>query len=369
MPFNPIPAMTSILVKAGAFSREPFTLVDIGARGGIKDYAQVFGEDLRVIGFEPDPDEFLHLQRLAIPRMTILPFGLGGCNETRTLYIHRNASSSSLYVEDPVFVQRMLFREWYVTINQQPIELRRLDDLAAVIGDVDFIDLDAEGAEFEIMQAGTAVLGHPETLGVYLEVRFLEGLNTPVFWQSDQFVRSLGYSLYDLAYAREGRVALPYPMCVDQRDEKDSNLRIFGPTVGGQLAHGDALYLRDAVGAKTIISVTKVLKLACLFEIFHQNDSAAELILAHKARIDEIYDHRELLDALVPVVGGKKLSYNEYIRRYFAHDPMFRPQISLSIKLRNKLVLWKRYLALLADDPSQFWTRLRRRVGLGVRSN
>lgn len=65
--------------------------------------------------------------------------------------------------------------------------------------------------------------------------------------------------------------------------------------------------------------------MACLFEIYGQNDSAAELILAHKAGIDAIYDHRELLAALVPVVAGKKLPYDEYVRRYFSRDPMFWP--------------------------------------------
>lgn len=324
MPLNLTPTMTPILVAAGAFSREPFTLLDIGARGGAKGHWRAFGSDLRFIGFDADPEEARRLQQNAPSGTTILPFGLGGRNETRALHIHYNPSGSSLYVEDPAFLSRMLLAEAAVIVKEQPIELRRLDDIAAEIGDVDFIDLDAEGAELEIMQAGANVISRAETLGVFAEVRFLEGYNTPVFWQTDQLLRQFGFSIYDLSYSRESHRALPYPMIGDQRHDIDPDLQIFGPTISGQIAYGDALYLRDAVGKKAALSTTKILKLACLFEIFGQNDSAAELILANKSSIERVYDHKKLLDALVPVVRGTKLLYDEYIDRFFKYDPLLR---------------------------------------------
>src|SRR4051812_45515951 len=104
MSLNPAPIMTSILVDAGIFSSEPFVLVDIGARGGVKTHWRVFGNALRFVGFEPDPDEFRRLQSENTQRATILPFGLGKSNEMRVLHIHRNASGSSLYVQDPAFL-------------------------------------------------------------------------------------------------------------------------------------------------------------------------------------------------------------------------------------------------------------------------
>jgi FkbM family methyltransferase len=323
MTANLAPTMTPILVKAGAFAREPFALVDIGARGGLKPHWRAFGEALRYVGFEPDPDEYRRLAQRSTPQARFMPFGLGGRNETRILYVRENGAGGSLYRDDAAFLDRMMLREVLGTVREQPIELRRLDDLSAELGDVDFVDLDAEGAELEIMRAGSAVLGRTATLGTYVEVYFLEGHNAPLFWETDQFVRGLGYSLYDLVVWRESRRALPYPMCIDQRGA-DPNVRIFGPTIGGQLAAGDALYLRDALRTGSALGVTKVLKLACLFEIFSQNDSAAELILAHRAEIDPICDHRKLLEALVPVVAGRKLGYDEYMRRYFAHDPLLR---------------------------------------------
>lgn len=323
MPINLAPAMTAILVKAGAFSKEPLILLDIGARGGLKRHWHVFKEDIRLIAFEPDPEEFARLNRNPSPRVTVLPFGLGAKNETRTLHVQRNAAGSSLYSADPVFMKRTLLLENATVVRELPIALRRLDEVVPPGTDIDFIDLDAEGAELEIMQGGIGIMSRAATLGLYIEVRFLEGFNTPLFWQTDQFLRENGFSHYDLSFIRESRRALPYPMVLDQRAE-DPSIRIFGPTIGGQLSVGDATYLRDAVARTLPLSLTKILKLASLFEIFGQSDSAAELILVHRSSIDAICDHRALLDALVPVVAGKRLTYDDYMQRFFAFDPKLR---------------------------------------------
>lgn len=336
-------SMTPVLVGAGAFSQEPFILLDVGARGGIKQHWRVFGDDLRFIGCDADPDETEKLKQNPASNTKILPFGLAGQSGRRVLHIHNNPSSSSLYEADPAFLDRMLLREAAAVARDQTIEVRRLDDVAAEIGDVDFVDLDAEGAELEIMQGGAALLARSETLGIHTEVRFMEGLGTPLFWQTDQFLRGLGFSLYDLDYARESRRALPFPMLIDQRHDSDPGLRIFGSTIGGQLAYGNALYLRDIVGTKRRFGTTKLLKLACLFEIFGMNDSAAELILAHKEEIDRVRDHRELLDALVPVSAGKRLSYDAYCARFFRHDLLLR---SGDLRVNPKIQLALRTIAL-----------------------
>jgi len=97
-----------------------------------------------------------------------------------------------------------------------------------------------------------------------------------------------------------------------------------GGTAQGQVLGGDALYLKDfavAPGQKP----TKVLKMACLMEIFEQCDSAAELLLANRPALEPIVDVSDLLNALTPTVGNETVSYDEYIRRYFTDLSGFRP--------------------------------------------
>jgi hypothetical protein len=89
------------------------------------------------------------------------------------------------------------------------------------------------------------------------------------------------------------------------------------------------------------------------FEIFGQNDAAAELILANRDKIDRLCDHRRMLDALVPTVRGKKLSYDEYIGRFFKHDPMLR---SVPDGSREEIFAAARQLGLqLIQSPRGRW--------------
>ena len=46
-------AATQYLVDAGAFSEDPFTLIDVGCRGGIHSRWQAFGDNLKAYAIDP----------------------------------------------------------------------------------------------------------------------------------------------------------------------------------------------------------------------------------------------------------------------------------------------------------------------------
>ena len=94
------------------------------------------------------------------------------------------------------------------------------------------------------------------------------------------------------------------------------------PTLSRRPLQGDALYVRDVCSdeAKRFaerLSPTKLLKAACIFELFGLPDLAAELILRFRSRSDST----SLLNLLVP----SGMPYDEHIRRFREADPSFFP--------------------------------------------
>ena len=61
MRINYRPAMTCLLTARRIFREEPFVLVDVGALGGIPKHYEAFGDDMRVIAFEPNEDAITRL--------------------------------------------------------------------------------------------------------------------------------------------------------------------------------------------------------------------------------------------------------------------------------------------------------------------
>jgi hypothetical protein len=75
------------------------------------------------------------------------------------------------------------------------------------------------------------------------------------------------------------------------------------------------IYLRDGASEdyRTVwvedLSVTKLLKLACLYELFQLPDRAAELIFVYRDRLKALVDPTILLNLLTPRLNDVERSY------------------------------------------------------------
>ena len=158
----------------------------------------------------------------------------------------------------------------------------------------DFIKLDAEGAELDILKGGAEAVASQRLLGVLSEIRLHAEINgSPPFSSLDAFLRSQGFSLYDLSVNHHSRTALPYPQLADYR--LPSGKRFYAYTTHGQLQDGDALYFRDLFGG-TDLDPVRLLKICALLEIYSLNDCAAELIVAKQrngpiGKVDMVFLH------------------------------------------------------------------------------
>jgi FkbM family methyltransferase len=339
------PPMTRKLVEAGAFVDDPVVVVDVGARGGVEWYWKVFGDHLRIIAFEADAEECARLKATPQKNVTFIPSALGAENGVRTLHVTHHRAASTFYPVDPKWTARFSFSDNQLV--EQQVEVRTTTLRDALAGQrVDFIKLDAEGAELDVLRG--ADLG--PVLGVVSELNFGQ-TGLPSFAEFDIYCRSAGLQLYDLDLYHFSRRALPYPHLYDSRDS--AGRPVAGPTIQGQVLSSDALYFRDG------LTTERPVKLACLFEIFGFNDCAAELLQARREAFTKWADPDLLLGLLVPEVKGQKLPFAEHVARHVAGDPLFRPTPGW----RSPPQIVSQYDGVFIPAWLGFWGRLRRLLG------
>ncbi len=306
---NGNPELTRDLVFNKVFESNPLVVVDVGARGGLETYWSVYEDQLSGIGFEPDVPECEKLNKHYANSPThFYPYALHKDKNIRDFFISAYPSSCSFYEPDENFWKRFLDEFNVRVIRRIQLETVDFDSFAKYneIDYVDFIKLDTEGCELDVLEGAQHFL-EQSVLGVSVEVEFSKVHKyQPLFSDVDLFLRSLGFQLFDLSTYKHSRKALPkrlYPHSSGQ----------------GQILWGQALFLRDGVRELDNPQIRKrwneirILKLASLMELFNLQDCAVELFQAahrHALCTQEMMD--TCVNLLVPTVNSKRLTYDEY---------------------------------------------------------
>jgi FkbM family methyltransferase len=223
------------------FQREPLVLVDVGARGGLRPNWRAAQPHLKTIGFEPEADEFERLNRqTGADGMTVFfHAALHKRAESLVLHIARDRGLTSIFAPNRPFLDSFPEAERFDTVATAEMTTDTMDHVLHTggIGDVDFVKVDTQGSELFILQGGEKTLRR-SVVGVEVEVEFAPVYkNQPLFADVDAYLRSLGFSLFDLR------------PCYWKRAD--------GRTVGGpqgQLIWADALYLREVTALPELLS-------------------------------------------------------------------------------------------------------------------
>lgn len=345
---NSFPRFTKHLVTSRAFEQKPLIIVDVGARGGFERHWSLYGDQVKLIGFEADSEECEQLnQQASNSGNCFFPVALHQNQGRKKFYVTAYPSSCGFYPADMNYVQRFPDEVNLRVRNYFEMDTVDFDSFASEnrIDYVDFMKLDTEGSELDILKGAVGFL-KKTVIGLSVEVEFFQWhKDQPVFSDVDSFLRQMGFWLFDLATYRHARKSL-----------KPSH-GVNGFTSDyGQIIWGQALYLRDGVNEiDSSCSLEdgwdhiKILKLVSIMELFCLPDCAIELIqVGHRKGLIQGWDVDHLIDLLVPSVGGKSVSYNEYLKN-IEHPDKIRIPIPTKIVPRPIRRIIRNHLIKLRD--------------------
>ena len=329
---NYSPPMLKAVVASGALDRDPFMLVDVGCGLGLDPAWRLFGKALHGHGFDPQVEECRRLARQEKnPNVHYhavfvgLPDGDPFLRRRReraadeTYYEPFSRTSTQAALTRAATIGGMAFQETNDWGGREltPEKVGLADFLCDQgVGNVDFVKVDTDGGDLEVLLSFEEAIEASGVLGFMVETPFTgsDSDTANTFHNVDRLLKRHGFLLCTLTVNRYSRAALPAPFAYS----------MLAQTTWGPAMWGDLVYLRDGVHPEHVrfgeLSAAKLLKLACLYELFQAPDCAAEILVTRRDRLSPLVDVDGMLDLLTPPLDGKPVRYREYVAA-FEQDP------------------------------------------------
>jgi len=159
-----------------------------------------------ITAFEPDDQARARLLEIYGDEHRILP-NFVGTGEARNFHqLNWPITSSLLPPNTPLLLKFQMLEEVMQPVGQRLVETVRLDDLHE-IQDVDFIKIDVQGGELDVLSHAGRLL--PDVLLIQVEVEFVTLYrNQPLFADVDRFLRSAGFQFHTF-HSLSGRAFKP----------------------------------------------------------------------------------------------------------------------------------------------------------------
>lgn len=294
--------------------RNPIVLIDIGARGGIAQKWEPFRSSIKVIGFEPDENECRRLNETVENNRIYLPIALFNKKGKIRLNLTRNPACYSTYEPNYTLINRFLDAEEYEVTGTIDVQCDTLDEVIsnADVQEIDFIKLDTQGSELQVLEGAENSLSQFCVFGVEIEVEFSSLYkDQPLFADVDSFLRDRGFVLFDIKTPLGRKVRKT--VTGEPGEWK------------GQGLWGDALYLRDLVSERDkcpeVFTLETAIKTIAIAEFHGFGDFALELL--------DNYLHKG-------IVGDSEYGN---IRRMLllSGEGKFRPELKLYLDIKKSM--------------------------------
>jgi hypothetical protein len=325
----------------------PFTLVDVGCGGGIDANWRIFGDRLRAFGFDPNLAEVERLrQRETLPGVTYWA-GFVGAAPTDPLLIRKGAAPdvsrnpwnrlaaaatlerrATASLSSAEKTQMNLWKQTELAEPTAPIvltEFFRSRDVQTI----DFVKMDVDGKDFEILQSMSTLIDEKMILGFGLEINYIGTSNDTdhTFHNTDRFMRQRDFDLFGLTVRRYSNRLLPGKYLYHLPAQNGF----------GKPLQGDALYLKDICAEynqefAASINADRKLNLAVIYSLFSVPDYAAEIIIQFANEFAGVIDTTAALDILARQAqelsgirgsSGEYMSYNDYITAFNENQDIF----------------------------------------------
>lgn len=296
-------------------------LMDIGARGGLDVDFLPAAWATNATGFEPAPDECSRLNKASRGpwRSTrYVPTALGGQDGLAALKIPGNGEGASLLPHNADMILRYGHVALHRTIREIAVDTLTLDSACRRFGLAapDYLKIDVEGAELDILQAAPIALEH--SAAVKVEVSFLEQRRRQALAQDIlAFMHGAGFILGEIrgvhAWRRRPLPAHPY------------SAKWTVPYSRGIAAQCDLLFLRDPAAIPSDEALLRVVCVAAVLGFFDHGVTALRQSPALEERLNEQIDGSFLVElGLVSRQIGRAIAIAEIKRRVRALVPLAR---------------------------------------------
>ena len=299
-----------ILNKHRIFRDYPFVYVDAGCSnadtsGFVPTLVHIFGEDLKIVGFDPLVSECTRLQE-AFDKMP-------GDHKIEAAYLcsHPDVEETigRIQNKDGVWNDNFWSRSWTKHcqdlfesgpeneeskkyISFETVYAKRhicLDEYFKDYSNVDFIKIDVDQVHNGVLRGCRQILNSKGVLTVETEAN-LQGYRDPTantLFDAGVFLRAHNFSCFGIhTLLKYSRKHLPAPF----------DMHCIAQTTTGQIRQCDALFMRDLHNPNSQANILfeeprliKLLKLACIMEIYDLNDCAVEILLKNKEEIDNLF--------------------------------------------------------------------------------
>jgi len=337
--------MAFAALVADGLGGERFSLLDIGCSGGIDARWRVFGARLKALGIDASKAECARLTaaesnagveyvaafaaeapdaKIEVKQASPLIFRIRD-----RLSFMRTTELREARLDKAATEEKLRHNAWEMTELADRTKPVVVPELLAQRGwtDLDYLKIDIDGSDFRVLQTFDGKFENLGVLGVQLEVNFV-GTDAPTehaFHNTDRFMRKQGYELFRLDVRTYSSRALPARYVWPTPAE----------TVSGRPFQGEAYYARDVLAPHRVeagarFSTEKLAKLAAVFSAWDVPDAAAELLLARREKLSDLFDVDRALDLLavqIQTTCRRPLSYRAYMATFEADVATFyRPE-------------------------------------------